>query len=65
MRRQMEYGNGYRTRDSGTPTFAARLGLRKDWPVGGKSGSIDLSVRAVSRVRERDDQGQLLGSASG
>lgn len=65
MRRELRYGNGYRTRDGGSPGFAGRIGLRKDWRWGRAAGSVDLFVRGESKVRLRDDAGELSGSAAG
>lgn len=65
MRRQLRYGNGYDTYDGGTPTFAGKIGLRKDWRWGRAGGSMDLFMRGETKVRLRDDTGALAGSASG
>lgn len=65
MRRQLRYGGGYHTHDSGTPGFAGRVGLRKDWRVGHVDGSVDLFVRGESKVRLRSASGALSSSAAG
>ena len=65
MRRQLRYGNGYDTDDGGTPVFAGRIGLRKDWQWNQASGNVDLFVRGESKVRLRGEAGTLDGSAAG
>lgn len=65
MRRQLEYGNGYRTFDSGTPGIAGTVGLRKDWQADLASGSLDLFLRGESGVEYRDENGAVVGSAGG
>jgi hemoglobin/transferrin/lactoferrin receptor protein len=65
MRRELRYGNGYHTSDGGSPSFAGRIGLRKDWSWGRAAGSVDLFVRGESKVRLRDEAGDLIGSAAG
>ena len=61
LRRQLRYANGYRTYDSGTPTFSGRIGVRKDWVWGNSAGTFDLFVRGDSRVRMRNEDGILYG----
>ena len=64
MRRELRYGNGFHTRDGGSPTWGGKLGVRKDWQAGAASGSIDLYARGESRIRLRDETGvQTAGSA--
>ena len=65
MRRELRYGNGYSTRDGGSPTFAGRIGLRKDWRWARASGSVDVYVRGESQVRLRSESAALTGSAAG
>ena len=65
MRRQLRYGNGYRTDDGGSPAFSGRIGLRQDWTWGAVGGSADVFVRGESRVRLRSETGALSGSAAG
>ncbi len=65
MRRQLRYGNGYETYDGGAPSFAGKLGVRKDWRWDRIAGSVDLFVRGETKVRLRDAASALSGSASG
>ncbi|MFT3822240.1 MAG: TonB-dependent receptor [Rubrivivax sp.] len=65
MRRQLRYGNGYRTDDGGSPVFSGRIGLRQDWHWGPVTGSVDVFVRGESEVRLRGEAGALSGSAAG
>jgi hemoglobin/transferrin/lactoferrin receptor protein len=65
MRRQLRYGNGYHTSDGGSPSFAGKIGLRKDWRWERVTGSVDVYVLGESRVRLRNDAGALAGSAGG
>ncbi|WP_156909255.1 TonB-dependent receptor [Ottowia thiooxydans] len=65
MSRQLRYGNGYQTNDGGSPSFAGKIGLRKDWRWGRTGGSVDLYVRGESKVSLRDNSGAVSGSASG
>ena len=43
-RRPLRYGNGCDIRDGGSPGFAGRIGLRKDWHWDRVTGSPDLFV---------------------
>lgn len=65
MRRKLAYANGYETFDSGTPTMAGRIGLRKGWEHGDMSGTFDVFMRGESGVEFRDDSGTVVGSAAG
>lgn len=65
MRRQLRYGNGYQTSESGSPSLAGKTGLRKDWAAGGANGSVDAYLRGESRVRMRDESGSSLSGAAG
>jgi len=65
MRRQLRYGNGYRSDDGGSPAFSGRIGLRQDWHWGAVSGSVDFFVRGESQVSLRSETGALSGSAAG
>lgn len=65
MHRQLRYGNGYNTSDGGSPSFAGKIGLRKDWSWGQAAGSVDLFVRGETKVRLRDDTAAVIGSAGG
>lgn len=65
MRRQLEYANGYKTFDSGSPTVSGRVGVRKDWETATLNGTFDLFLRGESSVDYRDDDGTVSGSAAG
>lgn len=65
MRRQLSYGNGYTTFDSGSPSFAGKIGLRKSWQTASVSGTFDLFLRGESGVEYRDDSGVVTGSSAG
>lgn len=65
MRRQLRYGSGLHTYDSGAPSIAGRVGLRKDWSAGRMAGSVDLFLRGESRVRLRADSGVMGETAAG
>ncbi len=65
MRRQLRYGNGYRSDDGGSPAFSGRIGLRQAWHWGAVGGSVDFYVRGESEVRLRSETGALSGSAAG
>lgn len=65
MRRELQYANGYKTRDSGTPAFSGRVGLRKDWQLGAATGSLDIFLRGESAVEYREADGTLASDAAG
>ena len=65
MRRELHFGNGYQTSDSGTPGFAGKIGLRKDWTAGSAAGSFDVYLFGESKVRRRDASGTSLDGAAG
>lgn len=65
MQREFTYANGYQTRDSGTPTLAGRMGLRKDWSLGQVDGILDLFLRGESGVEMRGDTGAVLDRTGG
>ena len=65
LRREFTYANGYATRDSGTPSLAGRIGLRKIWSLGGATGEIDLFLRGESEARLRDETGAVTARAAG
>ncbi len=65
MRRQLRFGNGLRTSDSGTPAMSGVIGLRRDWAVGEAVASVDVYLRGESRVRVRDATGASLPGAAG
>lgn len=64
MHRELRYGNGYHTSDGGSPRFAGTIGLRKDWSHARMHGSVDLYVRGESRVRLRDENGNIVDAAA-
>lgn len=65
MQRELHYANGLRTRDSGTPTFDGRIGLRKDWDLNWGQVGIDAFVRGESGADYRNDAGVISGSSDG
>lgn len=65
MRRELHYANGYRTDDSGTPAFAGRIGIRKEWQAGPAWATADLFLRGESSVDYRNDSGMVTSSAAG
>ncbi|WP_294926516.1 TonB-dependent receptor [uncultured Paracoccus sp.] len=65
MRRELEYANGYKTRDSGTPSLSGRIGLRQDWQWGEATGSLDVFLRGESAVEYRQADGMVASDAAG
>lgn len=65
MRRQLRYGNGFNTYDSGSPVFSGKIGVRKDWTLARASGSVDLYLRGESQVRMRNELDVAEEGASG
>ena len=65
MRREFVYGNGEETRDSGTPSLAGRIGIRKAWSLGDVDGEIDLFIRGESSASLRNDSGAITAHAAG
>ncbi|MGH1414758.1 MAG: TonB-dependent receptor [Pelagimonas sp.] len=63
LQREFTYSNGYSTKDSGTPEFAATLGLRRDWSLGSVSGEWDLFVMGESKATLRDASGNIVNQA--
>ncbi|MFV0408521.1 MAG: TonB-dependent receptor plug domain-containing protein [Paracoccus sp. (in: a-proteobacteria)] len=65
LRRQLRHANGYNTFDSGSPQWAGRVGLRKDWQYAELGGGLDLFIRAESGADYRDDSSTVTNSAGG
>ncbi len=59
MRRELQYGNGYSTYDSGTPAASGRIGLRGDWQRGTVFGEWDVFLRGESAAGLRDENGDM------
>ncbi|UYV35632.1 TonB-dependent receptor [Rhodobacteraceae bacterium D3-12] len=57
--RSFTYANGYSTRDTGTPEWAATIGLRKDWTRGQYDGTLDLFIKGETKAVYRDDSGAI------
>lgn len=64
-RRELDYGNGFTTYDSGTPSFSGTLGVRRDFTIGIMPASLEAYVTAESGVRLRGESGALTGSTRG
>lgn len=65
IRRELEYNNGYKTFDSGTPTLSGRIGVRKGWETSWATGNVDVFLRGEDSVSFRNDDGEKTSSASG
>ncbi len=63
--RELNYGNGFSTSDSGTPSLAGTIGLRKDFDFRGIPASFDLFATGESSAKLRDDTGAVTSSAGG
>lgn len=65
LNRELQYGSGFKTSDSGTPGFSGTIGLRKDFDFRGMPASFDLFATGESSAKLRDDTGALTSSAGG
>ncbi len=65
LRRELEYGNGYTTRDGGAPAVSGRIGLRKSWSLAEAEVNADLFLRGESRVTLRDSAGAVSNESAG
>lgn len=65
LRREFTYANGFTTSDSGTPSMAGRVGVRKSWEIGEVTGELDLFVRAEAGVQLRDKTGTVTNTSNG
>ena len=65
LRRELEYGNGFTTTDSGTPSLSGRVGLRKSWSLATAQVNADLFLRAESAVTMRNDDGSIAARSAG
>lgn len=63
--RELNYGNGFSTSDSGTPGLSGTIGLRKDFDFRGMPASFDLFATGESSAKLRDDTGTVTTSAGG
>lgn len=65
LRRELDYGNGFRTYDSGTPGLSGTFGIRHDFTLRTLPASFEAFVTAESGVRLRDETGALTGQSGG
>lgn len=65
IRRELRYGNGFETADSGTPEVFGRVGVKYDWAIGGVSGIIDAYAHGESPATLRGDDGAVIDRADG
>lgn len=63
--RELAYGNGFTTADSGTPGFSGTIGLRKDYEFRGTPASFDLFATGESSAKLRNAAGVLTDRAGG
>ncbi|MCL3883381.1 TonB-dependent receptor [Marivita sp. GX14005] len=63
--RELQYGNGYATHDSGTPQVSATLGLRRAFDLRGRPASFDLFATGESRAKLRNSTGDLVEETDG
>lgn len=59
LQREFTYSNGYATKDSGSPEFGGRLGVRRDWTAGSVSGEWDLYLAGESAATLRSARGAV------
>lgn len=59
IQREFTYSNGYSTKDSGTPNFAATLGVRSDWSYAGVSGEWDIFATGEGAAKLRSSDGSV------
>lgn len=59
LQREFSYANGYATKDSGSPEFTGRLGVRRDWEFGNMSGEWDLYLAGESAATLRSARGTI------
>lgn len=65
LHRELEYGNGFTTKDGGAPSVSGRLGVRKSWSLAGAEINADLFLRGESRVRLRGEDRAISAEAAG
>lgn len=63
--REFDYGNGFVTKDSGTPEWTGTVGLRGDWSARGLSGTWDLFAQGESQAVQRDATGAVVDQTGG
>ncbi|RKF14595.1 TonB-dependent receptor [Roseovarius spongiae] len=65
INRELDYGNGFSTSDSGTPGLSGTIGLRKDFDFRGMPASFDVFATGESSAKLRDDAGLVTNRAGG
>lgn len=63
--RELDFGNGYTTKDSGTPELFGRIGVKYDWSAWGMGGVIDAYARGESATELRDEDGAIVQEGDG
>lgn len=63
IRRELQYGNGFSTSDSGTPDFSGTIGVRRDFEFRGMSASFDLYATGETGTKLRDNTGAVTAGA--
>ncbi len=63
LQREFTFANGYKTTDSGTPEFAGKIGLRRDWSLGGVIGEWDLNIAGEGQAKQRGSDGAVSDKA--
>ncbi len=62
--REFTYGNGFSTKDSGTPEWTGTLGLRSDWQTASLGGTWDVFLRGQSSSKLVDENGNVVDNGS-
>lgn len=59
LQREFTYANGFSTKDSGTPSFSGKIGVRRNWSIGNVEGEWDLFVAGESAATLRGANGRI------
>lgn len=62
--RELTYGNGFSTKDSGTPEWTGTIGVRSDWQTASLDGTWDVFLRAESSARLVDEDGNVVDTGT-
>ncbi|MDD9717523.1 TonB-dependent receptor [Dinoroseobacter sp. PD6] len=65
VRREFDFGNGFKTKDSGTPELFGRVGVKYDFDWFGMTGVLDAHVRGETSATLRDETGAVVRSGDG
>ncbi|SDW97066.1 hemoglobin/transferrin/lactoferrin receptor protein [Ruegeria halocynthiae] len=62
--REFDYGNGKKTKNSGTPEWTGTIGLRSNWQAANFGGTWDVFLRGESSSSLEDENGDIVDSGT-